>query len=364
MQLKSPGGIERFVSTLALMFYKGFEVEIIVNYGKNNESLSFNLPEGIKLTFLSSKQPEEVSMKNFIANLRWHKIPAELKRRANINFTRNRVFKNCLKNLQTDFIITDRAIYNSLVNKFYRGSAKKVATDHNFHQDNRKYIRELKKSLRNYDALVVATDELKNFYKNLFNLKCYSIPNPLPKIPTKKSKLDTKNLISVGRLVKEKDYELLINIMEEVHKKSPEIKLVLVGDGPEKEKLKKLISEKNLKSCIALAGVLPQEKIVKYYYNSSLFVMTSKTEAFGLALSEAMSYGLPCIALSRASGARAQIKNDTGILIENPSEMPDKIIETLNNKTQLKAYQNNINKYIDSYDKTNVLKSWQKVLTN
>ena len=66
MQLRTPGGIERFVSTLATMFSDNYNVEIIANYGKPSTALAFPLSKNIKVTFLQPTQPKEISMKNLI----------------------------------------------------------------------------------------------------------------------------------------------------------------------------------------------------------------------------------------------------------------------------------------------------------
>jgi N-acetylglucosaminyldiphosphoundecaprenol N-acetyl-beta-D-mannosaminyltransferase len=365
MQLKTPGGIERFITTLAAMFSDEYQVEIVVNYGKPTDALAFPLPKNVKLTFLSPVQPQEISMKQIIKGFKWHRIPAELKRRYHINHTRNQVFKKYFSSLETDFVITDRALYNSLISKYYHGPAKKIATDHNFHQNNPKYINELLNSVSNFDALVVATKELQDFYQPKTNTKCYCIPNALSQIPKRKSTLNTKNLISVGRFVPEKDYPTLVEVMSKVHAEDPKIHLALIGDGSEKPLIKQLIKAKNLSSCITLTGWLSQDQIAKYYYDSSIFVMTSKTEAFGLVLAEAMSYGLPCIAFDRASGARAQINSKNGFLIHNTdtTKMAETILSVLNDKNQLKAIQTIINQEIEQkYSLETVKKSWQNLL--
>ncbi|MBR2543622.1 glycosyltransferase [Candidatus Saccharibacteria bacterium] len=365
MQLKTPGGIERFVSTIATMFAKNYNVEIIANYGKSSNPTTFKIPSNIKITYLTPNQPAEISLKNLITKFKWHKIPGEFKRRINIVKTRNRVFKKCLENLQTDIIITERSLYNSLVNRYYKGEAQKIATDHNFHQNNQKYISELINSLKTFDYLVVATEELKKFYENKIKpTKCLYIPNPIPNIPAKKSPLNTKNLISVGRLVPEKDFPLLINVMEKIHQKDPEIKLTIVGDGLERKNLEQLIKVKNLNSCIKITGFLPQSEIANYYYDSSLFVLTSKTEAFGLVLTEAMSYGLPCLALARASGARAQITPTTGVLVDstNPTQIANEIINLLNNRSKLQKFQKNLNSQINHYSPQTIYQAWQKII--
>ena len=363
MQLKTPGGIERFISTLATTFSKNYNIEIIANYGKSTDSLAFPLPKNIKLTFLTPSQPQEVSMKYLLLNFKWTLIPAELKRRQTINQTRNTTFQKYLKTLNTDFIITDRALYNSLVKKYYHGTAKKIATDHNYHQNNSKYIKELLTSIQGFDTLVIPSKELQAYYQpKVPSIKCHFIPNPLESIPSQKSPLNTKNLISVGRLVPEKDFSSLIKVMSKVNSKEPTAHLTIIGDGPEKTHLKNLIKSYHLDSNITLTGWLPQTQIAEYYYNSSLFAMTSKTEAFGLALTEAMSYGIPCIALDYASGAKAQLSNHLGILVSNTDEMAKVIIDLLSRPEELRKYQSHINHAIAQYSPEAIYQEWLKLL--
>ena len=153
--------------------------------------------------------------------------------------------------------------------------------------------------------------------------------------------------------------------MSKVHAEDPKIHLTLIGDGSEKPLIKQLIKAKNLNSCITLTGWLSQDQIANYYYDSSLFVMTSKTEAFGLVLAEAMSYGLPCIAFDRASGARAQINSKNGFLIHNTAttKMAETILSALNDKNQLKTLQVTINQEIEQkYSEETIKKSWQNLL--
>ncbi len=366
MQLRTPGGIERFVTTLANMLSTEYEVEIVANYGKPTDTLAFHISPKVKLTFLTPTQPLEVSMKHLIFSFKWHRIPSELIRRRQITHTQKQVYRQYLAHLNTDFIITDRATYNSLIANYYNGNAIKIATDHNYHQNNHKYINELLSSIKSFDTLVVATKELRDFYAKRTNVKCVTIPNPIPNIPTKKSPLTTKNLVSVGRLVPEKDYPLLVNAMSIVHAKDPEIHLTIIGDGVERQALKSQISSLHLGNTVVLTGWLPQNKIAKYYYDSSLFIMTSKTEAFGLVLTEAMSYGLPCLALSRASGARAQITKKTGLLLNtsDPAVIAAKITDLLNHKDKLQSIQPFIIQEINNQYSTNVIRSkWIELLT-
>ncbi len=365
MQLKKFGGIERFVVTIANMLSAEFEVTIVANYGKATDKLAFELSDNIKIIYLSPALPREVSMKEIIVNKKFHKIPGEIWRRIKINVNRKNVISNYFKKLNTDFIITDRELYNTLIRKKYKGNAKLIACEHNYHQNDKKYIKRVTRSVKGFDYLVVATKELQDFYKNkIGRTKCIQIINAIPYIPTKKSSLRKKNIISIGRFHPIKDYLSLIEVMRQVNQIDNEIRLFLIGDGPQKNEIMKKIKKMHLEDVVILTGPLHQKQMEKYYYDSSLFVLTSISEAFALVIAEAMSYGLPVIAFDRASGARAQITPEIGVLIPNADihQMAVTICDLLNSHGQLSYFQKNINKIIYKYSTESVFLSWKDIL--
>lgn len=364
-QLKKFGGIERFVTTLANGLSRNYEVTIVANYGKEVEKLAFKLDSKVRVVFLSPAIPEEVSLKQILVSFKFWKILPELRRRFSINSERERVFKKYLSTLDTDVIITDRALHSFLVKKHYRGRARLIATDHNYHQNQKRYVRELKKSVAGFDYLVVPSKELQKFYANLVKpVKCLTIPSPLNDIPDKKTSFSEKNLIAVGRFVPEKDFLTLIEVVARVVKRLPDTKLYLIGDGPQKDEIKKKIKACGLENSVVLTGQLASVDMKKYYYSSSLYVMTSVTEAFGLVLAEAMSYGLPVVAFDRASGAREQITDRVGVLVKNEStdEMAKEIIGLLDNKRRLQSLQSNISLDVQKYSIENVVKDWHSII--
>lgn len=365
MQLKSSGGIERFVSTLASALSVENEVEIVANYGRPSDAPFFKLPKNVSVKYLYPTQPKEISLRKL---LREHKIGAILKeprRRFLIKYSQRAVFRKFLRNLNTDVIITERATYNKLVQKYYRGSAKKIASDHNFHQNNHKYIHELTTSIRGFDYLVVCSSELYDFYKDMvLPVKCKLISIPIAAIPEKKTDFSSKNIISVGRMVPEKDFPALIRVMKLVHAENPDAKLFLVGCGKDFTSIRHLVAAEKMQDYVVLTGELTQSEIAKLYYKSSIFAMTSITEAFGLVLAEAMSYGLPVVAFDRASGAREQINEKNGILVPNANEkmMAHEIISLLNNEKMLKKYQSGALTYIETLKPEEIIKNWGKLL--
>jgi len=359
------GGIERFVATLADMLSRDYAVTIVANYGQPGHE-AFVYPKNVAVKYLSPKLPDMVSFKGLIRKKNPSTIVRELERRRKINSERQHVLKEALAEIDTDIIITDRAQYSAAVKKHcHKPNILKIATDHNYHQNNKGYIRELVSSVNGFDYLVLPTKELRDFYKDkVRNAKCVYIPHPLDKIPSKKTSFAKRNLVSAGRLSPEKGFLDLIEIMGKVHKKLPQTKLFLLGDGPEKPAITAKIKQLGLEKVVIMPGFVRHEDIAPYFYDSSLFIMTSHTEAFGLVLAEAMSYGLPCVTFDSASGARAQITSDNGVLIKNRNkdQMAHAITDLLKNRATLEKYQKHIIRHISAFSKSTVLKNWKKIL--
>ena len=105
--------------------------------------------------------------------------------------------------------------------------------------------------------------------------------------------------------------------------------------------------------------------MVKEITKSSLYVMTSFTESFGIVLIEAMSHGLPCISYTSAEGANELITNDyNGYLIENrdKDEMINKIMYLFNDEAKIKELGKNARKYSLNYAADNIKKEWLDLL--
>ena len=142
-----------------------------------------------------------------------------------------------------------------------------------------------------------------------------------------------------------------------------------MGDGDEKEKLEALIKDNNLEGKVILTGFLNKEELYKLYENSSLYVMTSFEESFGLVLVEASSFGLPLIAFDSAIGAKEIIQKN-GILVSNrdKSVMIKKIKKLMNDISERKIYQKKSLEIYKSYDyttlKENIISFYQDITNN
>jgi glycosyltransferase involved in cell wall biosynthesis len=103
-----------------------------------------------------------------------------------------------------------------------------------------------------------------------------------------------ETLATMGRFIKSKNLDILINAFSEIVKDTGrELKLVLIGDGPEKDNIKSLIKKLGLEKSIILTGMVDNPE--KFLKESDLFVFPSLIEGLSNSLIEAMSLKLPCI---------------------------------------------------------------------
>ncbi len=118
-----------------------------------------------------------------------------------------------------------------------------------------------------------------------------------------------KILLAVGRLVPEKGFEHLIDAVE-ILNQGAGVKLIILGDGPERERLENRIKEKGLGECIDLYGYT--DRVYSFMKSADLYVLSSTQEAFGNVLIEAMACGLPCVATDCDSGGPRAIMEQSG----------------------------------------------------
>ncbi len=130
-----------------------------------------------------------------------------------------------------------------------------------------------------------------------------------------------KTILSAGRLVPWKGFDILIDTMRDL----PDWKLVIVGDGPEHQNLKFKIENLKLNNRVTLTGSLPREQLLNYLQNSSVFVLNTSFESFSFQVVEAMNAGVPVITTNVC---------DLGEIIENGKEG---ILVEPDNKEQLLA---------------------------
>ena len=126
---------------------------------------------------------------------------------------------------------------------------------------------------------------------------------------------------SVGRLNWAKGYDLLIKAISNIKDDYPNLRLKIVGDGPYKNMLEKMIEKYCLRDNIFILGELHYKEISKFLYSLDLYIQPSISEGSPITLKEAMASSLPILA-STAGGIPEIIEhNQTGMLFEKENEI-------------------------------------------
>lgn len=121
--------------------------------------------------------------------------------------------------------------------------------------------------------------------------------------------------VSVGNLIERKGFDVLVKAFASVKKEKDNVKLIIIGEGPEKRNLIKLVKEKEIEKFVEFTGRLTRQEIKKKFENSDCFILTSRGETFGVVYIEGMAAGLPVIA-TRCGGPECFINDNNGILVD------------------------------------------------
>lgn len=359
------GGIERCISNLVNSLCDDYDIEIVSTY-KILDKPAFKIDSKVNIKYLiTDMKPNKKEIKESLKKLKLITFMKESRKAQKILKLKKELMINYIKNCHSDIIISTRDIHNLWLSKYGNDNCLKIGWEHNFHNNNQKYINKIIKSVYGLDYFVLVSKSLKEFYDGKTgNCKCVYIPNSISYMPKNKSKLYGKNLISVGRLEIEKGYSDLIDVFSLVHKVYPDWKLNIMGDGSLKEELQRKINKLNLTDSIILHGFRDSKYIEKELLKSSIYLMSSTTESFGLVLIEASSFGLPCIAFTSASGACEIIKDNwDGYLIEDrdKEKMAKRIINLIKNPERRIIMGDNAYKKSINYISDNIKDNWIKL---
>lgn len=126
----------------------------------------------------------------------------------------------------------------------------------------------------------------------------------------------------VGRFVKQKNHDFLIDVFNEYHTKNPDSKLLLVGTGPLEEKIKAKVEKLNLSNSVLFLG--QREDTNKLYSAMDVFCLPSLYEGLGMVLIEAQMNGLPCLASDKVP-KEAKITENIDFIVFDIKEFVKKI---------------------------------------
>ncbi|MFW6450578.1 MAG: glycosyltransferase [Nanoarchaeota archaeon] len=175
----------------------------------------------------------------------------------------------------------------------------------------------------------------------------------------------SKTLLYVGRIAHEKSITQLLEAFNELTKWQKDVKLMLVGGGPQEDEVQKKIKEQGLEDRVIMTGAIPHEKLVKsgIYGACDIFVTASKTETQGITLLEGMANGMPCVGVNKRGVAEVIKHEKNGLLVhaDKKKEFAKACYRLLNDKELYNRLSKGAEEEIKTHDIKHVLDKWEKL---
>ena len=340
------GGTEKVTCQIAFGLANDFNVYILSLYD-NGGQVNFDLSNKILRKRLSSEKLN--SKKDFIRII--HRI------------------RSFVKKYKIDILIdVDTVLDMYSVPALIGLKTKLVSWEHfNFSESMgtkfrvpfRKYI------TRFSDCVVTLTKEDQKMYKDYFGnrLRIEHIYNPI-ELTTDNPEYNimSKTIITVGRLVRVKGYDYLMDVAEKVFDKHPDWELLILGEGEERLTLEQTIAKKNLKQVKLLGRI---SNVDDYLKKAAVFVMTSRNEGFPLVLIEAKSNNLPVVSFRCKTGPAELVQdNVNGYLIDcfDIDKMADKICYLIENPEIRERFSKNAKLDTEKMNYDMIMQQWKELL--
>lgn len=178
---------------------------------------------------------------------------------------------------------------------------------------------QIKRSLRNCNCVVTLTRQDIPFWEK-YTKRIETIPNMLTITPKKVIDYEVKRVISAGRYMSEKGFDMLLEAWHILPVDFSDWQLYIFGNG-ERITYQNIVDRYHMEDTVHL---MPEtDDIAEEFSKSSLYVMSSRYEGFGLVLAEAMSCGLPCISFDCPYGPREIIKDGEDGLLAKYKDVED-----------------------------------------
>jgi GalNAc-alpha-(1->4)-GalNAc-alpha-(1->3)-diNAcBac-PP-undecaprenol alpha-1,4-N-acetyl-D-galactosaminyltransferase len=168
------------------------------------------------------------------------------------------------------------------------------------------------------DFLVAQNQQVRSYFQPVMGDKICIIQNPVPAPAVEIGEtpyLPARPVVlTVGRLVREKGYDLLIEAFARAVKHNPGWQMLILGEGLQRTELEKLAASRGLNGLVHLPGRVKNP--YDYYHRVDLFVLPSRYEGLPNALCEAMVHGLPVIAANCSAGVSEVVEDGVnGVLV-------------------------------------------------
>jgi glycosyltransferase involved in cell wall biosynthesis len=365
-------GIERILTCKMNYLSEKSEYAVhLLTYEQPNQALSFQINERITYCPINAPIPQREGLTLWGWMTKY--------------FSARKVFKleftHLLKNIRPDIVICTGYAYPVLdiiidasrqfnakiiMESHVKGdtvSMKKYIFNHTLASLFSSWDSYILKKVKKADCVVTLTQEDKEFWKS-YAKRIEVIPNILTITPQKVCDYGTKRVIAAGRYVHQKGFDMLLEAWHLLDKHLSDWHLYIFGNENRKP-YQHIVDKYDMNHHVHLMPATPE--IVEEFSKSSIFVLSSRFEGFGLVLAEAMSCGLPCISFDCPYGPRDIITDqEDGILVENGNiEALAKAIERLMTNEDLRRSMGEkaINN-VARFDRKTIMSQWEQLFHN
>ena len=216
------------------------------------------------------------------------------------------------------------------------------------------------------DCIVCQGSKVAAYFKSVNEKsKINIIPNPIDadcicqNTPVKRN----KKIVAIGRLCKQKNYDLLIESFYEFHRIYDEYEVEIYGQGPEEKRLREKVKILGLEDKVHFMGVM--DRVMRQANNASLYIMTSDFEGFPNALLEAMASGLPVICTDFPTGTACDViingVNGYIVPMNDRKRLTEAMIKILNNSDDLEKMGQNARQIYHRYNTKTIVNQWENL---
>lgn len=365
------GGVEMAISLLSNALSKhGFDIEILCTYHFGEPA--YYIDPKVKITYLTKVLPNREEFHYAVKSKNPFAIIRESMHSLQVLYQKKHQLKRAIMKIEDGIVISTRHEDTLLLSRYGASNLLKIAQLHHDHHFDKKLFEDFKHHYSNIDYFVLLTDRLRDEIGELMKpynskTKCITIPNFLPFESKSDMVSKQKQVIAVGRLHTDKAFHRLIDAWALTYKKHPDWTLKIIGDGPLKSELHKQAETLGLTKSIVFTGPLSHDLVMQEMANSSIYAMTSISEAFPFVLMEAMYNYLPIVAYDVRVGPAALVKHEqTGYLIPDgdTNAFSEALCKLMESPKIISDFQREAFSFVQNFSEDAVINLWLKVLSN
>ncbi|MGO4325650.1 glycosyltransferase family 4 protein [Cupriavidus sp. 2TAF22] len=248
-------------------------------------------------------------------------------------------------------------------------NVRRIAWEHcHFDEDLGKRARRIARRLaaRTCEAVVVLTERDKRRWQTALTprSRIEVISNPLPfPFPEMPASRESKTVLAVGRLVRAKGFDVLLNAWARVAAGHPDWRLEIIGEGEEREALEALAGELDIAGSVSMPGT--RADMESCYRSAAIFCLSSRYEGFGLVLLEAMAFGLPVVSTDCETGPRELVRDGENGLVahpENSGSLGEKLSLLMGDVSLQESLAREARQFATPFGVDTISKNWQSLL--